>query len=70
MLRALGSVDPGPSERYGRTFDGLLRRGEVDAVIGLADDALAPNGGPLFEGFRAEAPPSWRSRHQFSAIAG
>jgi hypothetical protein len=51
MLRALGSVDPGPSERYCRTFDALLRRGEVDAVIRLAEDLLAPSGDLLFEGY-------------------
>jgi hypothetical protein len=39
-----------------------LFRGDPKAVIRLAEDLLREAGGPLFEGYRSDAPPTWRRR--------
>jgi predicted nucleotidyltransferase len=60
--RALMRVNAGLCERYCRSFENLFATGGVDAVIAVAEDMLQPDGGMLFEGFRLDAPPEWRTQ--------
>jgi len=61
LPRALRRVDPGLCERYCRSFDSLFKSGDAGEVIRLAEDLLRPAGGLLFEGYRSDAPPGWRT---------
>jgi len=47
--------------RYCRAFQSLFQDGEVGQVIQLTEELLAPHGGLLFDGYRSDAPPSWRT---------
>lgn len=58
--RVLARVDSGLSLRYGESFETLFRRGDVSAVVALAEELLQTHGGLLFEGYRGDAPPEWR----------
>ena len=58
--RALRRTDPDLCARYCQSFDTLFKVGDVDSVIKLAEELLQAGGGPLFDGFRADAPPMWR----------
>ena len=49
-------------------FEELFGRGDPQAVIRLVEDLLRESGGPLFDGFRADAPAAWRRQpHSTSA---
>jgi predicted nucleotidyltransferase len=58
--RTLRRVDPELCERYRRSFDRLFQFDEAGEVIRLAEELLRASGGLLFEGYRADAPPTWR----------
>jgi predicted nucleotidyltransferase len=58
--RALQRADPVLCTRYRRAFESLFHDGEVSHVIQLTEELLAPNGGLLFDGYRSDAPASWR----------
>jgi hypothetical protein len=58
--RALAAADPEFATRFVAAFDALFTRHEAAQVIVLAEDALAPLGGFLFEGHRLDAPSGWR----------
>jgi hypothetical protein len=58
--RVLRQTDPALCAVYCDAFGELFGRGDPQAVIRLAEDLLRDSGGPLFDGFRADAPPSWR----------
>ena len=58
--RALERADAALGARYCRSFEHLFERGDVEAVIQLAGEILQPAGGPLFDGYRSEAPAAWR----------
>lgn len=58
--RALHRADLDLCARYCQSFDNLFKLGDAQAVIQLAEDLLRAGGGPLFEGYRADAPASWR----------
>jgi predicted nucleotidyltransferase len=60
IVRALRNADPALSTRYADAFDELFRRGDPEAVVRLAEDLLRDAGGLLFEGFRSDAPATWR----------
>ena len=60
VARVLGEVDPALAARYGDAFAALFTRSDPEPVIHLAEDLLRDAGGPLFEGYRSEAPPTWR----------
>ena len=62
ISRALQRANPETAARYSRSFDGLFTHGEVVPVIELAEHLLGPRGGPLFDGYRADAAPDWRKR--------
>jgi hypothetical protein len=59
--RALRRADPDLCARYCRSFDALFRNHEVREVLHLAEDLLSPAGGWLFDGYRSDAPASWRN---------
>lgn len=58
--RTLRRADPALGAAYCSAFAELFGRGDPQAVIRLAEDLLRESGGPLFDGFRADAPPAWR----------
>lgn len=58
--RALMAADPAFAGRFEAAFADLFEEGGVSQAIGLAEEALAPTGGILFEGFKLNAPDSWR----------
>ena len=45
---------------YCDAFEELFARWDPQAVIRLTEDLLSESGGPLFDGYRADAPPAWR----------
>jgi nucleotidyltransferase-like protein len=45
---------------YMQSFGTLFKHGDAGPVIKLAEEILRPAGGFLFEGYRSEAPSTWR----------
>jgi hypothetical protein len=60
--RALTRTDPALGARYCQAFEALFKTGDSGPVIHLVEDLLAARGGPLFEGYRSDAPEAWRVR--------
>ena len=60
MPRALRQADVAMSGAFSDAFTALFTRGEPGAVIALAEEIMRESGGPLFDGFRSDAPPAWR----------
>lgn len=58
--RVLRRTNEALCDRYCDAFEELFTRGEPQAVIRLTEDLLREAGGPLFDGYRADAPPTWR----------
>ena len=58
--RRLIEVDPEFARRVVYAFRALFEARETVAVIELAEAVLAPDGGLLFDGYRAAAPEEWR----------
>jgi hypothetical protein len=58
--RRLESVAPAFAARFNEAFDLLFASGRTDAVIQLSAEVLEPDGGWLFDGFKAVAPSDWR----------
>jgi len=58
--RVLQQVDPTLCASYNDAFTALFVRGDPEAVIRLAEEILREGGGPLFDGYRADAPIAWR----------
>ena len=58
--RVLRQTDAALCTVFCESFGELFGRGDPRPVIRLTEDLLKESGGPLFEGFRADAPPSWR----------
>jgi hypothetical protein len=59
--RALRALDPDLAARYADAFTRLFAHGDATPVIRLAEDLLAPAGGPLFDGYRQDAPAGSKS---------
>jgi hypothetical protein len=57
--RALRRHDAGLAAAYAEAFTALFARADA-SVLGLAEDLLRDTGGPLFDGYRRDAPPGWR----------
>lgn len=53
--RALGGFDPDLANRFDAAFASLFERRDPGPLFDLADPILAPFGGRLFDGYRAEA---------------
>ena len=58
--RALERADAAMYAKYSRGFERLFKHGDAGPVIELAEEVLGPAGGFLFDGFRSEAPSTWR----------
>jgi len=58
--RVLQQTDASLCAVYCDAFEELFAQGDPQAVIRLAEDLLRESGGPLFDGYRADAPPTWR----------
>ena len=58
--RLLSALDPALAASFEAAFRELFVSGETGAVIKLAEAELSPHGGPLFDGDKRLAPPSWR----------
>lgn len=58
--RVLRQVDPALCEKYCQSFTTLFTQGDASDVVRLAEELLRPAGGPLFDGYRADAPSAWR----------
>lgn len=59
--RVLRQVDAELCSTYCDAFNELFARGDAAAVIRLAEGLMREAGGPLFEGYRADAPSTWRT---------
>jgi predicted nucleotidyltransferase len=58
--RKLAVADPDLSRRYEAAFEALFMRGDAQPVVALGEELLLVAGGPLFEGYRRDAPAAWR----------
>jgi hypothetical protein len=58
---ALHRADAELCTRYCAAFESLFRENEIGPVVNLAEQLLQPHGGPLFEGYRSDAPITWRT---------
>jgi predicted nucleotidyltransferase len=58
--RVLQRTDAALCTSYCDAFEELFARGNPHGVIRLTEDLLSESGGPLFDGYRADAPPAWR----------
>jgi hypothetical protein len=58
--RVLHRADAALGDVYSSAFRELFAQGDSQAVIRLTEDLLRESGGPLFDGYRADAPPTWR----------
>ena len=58
--RVLQQTDAALCAVYCEAFEELFARGDSGSVIRLAEDLLRESGGPLFDGYRADAPATWR----------
>lgn len=54
--RRLRRTDAAFAERFLRAFDALFVEGRQEPAVALVAEMLEPFGGPLFDGFRQEAP--------------
>lgn len=57
----LRRADAALCARYCASFDRLFRANEIGPVVRLAEELLQSSGGVLFEGYRSDAPASWRT---------
>jgi hypothetical protein len=60
ILKRMKKTDPALARRFAEAFDVLFSTGQPLRVIELAEEILAANGGPLFEGYKHEVPADWR----------
>ncbi len=58
--RALRRLDPDLGDAFCDAFTALFAHADSGPVVRLSDDLLREAGGPLFDGYRAEAPAAWR----------
>jgi hypothetical protein len=47
--------------RFTSSFQDLFQKGEIRAVLDLAEEMLEPDGGFLFDGYKLDAPSDWRN---------
>ena len=60
--RSLAQIDAELAAAYDGAFAELFASGDAGRVIRLAEDLLRNAGGPLFDGYRADAPAAWARR--------
>jgi predicted nucleotidyltransferase len=66
--RVLQRADPALCTKYSQSFERLFKNSEARDVINLAEELLRDGGGLLFEGYRSDAPPTWRSQKRGTAV--
>ena len=59
--RALQRASPELCTQFCESFEALFCHRDVDAVIRLTEALLEARGGLLFDGYRSDAPPDWRT---------
>lgn len=62
LARILRQADAGLGNAYCAAFRALFTSADAAAVVRLADELIGEAGGPLFEGFRINAPQTWRKQ--------
>lgn len=62
LVRRLKRADPTFARRFSEAFEECFAGGQSAKVIALAEEVLAPHGGPLFEGYHLATPIEWRAR--------
>jgi predicted nucleotidyltransferase len=60
--RVLAQADATLGAAYGDAFSELFGRGDTASVLRVAERILKESGGPLFDGYRADAPAAWRMK--------
>lgn len=60
ISRALNKYRPDIYHRFTRAFDELFIHESTDTVVSFAEELVAPFGGFIFDGYRRDAPVSWR----------
>jgi predicted nucleotidyltransferase len=58
--RALRRFDPDLGDAFCDAFTALFAHADSGPVVRLTDDLLREAGGPLFDGYRLDAPAEWR----------
>jgi hypothetical protein len=58
--KRLRQTDPDLGAAYCAAFETLFADGDSAPVIRLAETFLGEAGGPLFDGYRLDAPPAWK----------
>ncbi len=58
--RVLRQVDAELCTAYSDAFTALFSHGDPQSVICLTESLLSEAGGPLFDGYRSDAPSTWR----------
>jgi hypothetical protein len=58
---ALRRADAQLCTRYCAAFDSLFRRHEIGPVVSLAEQLMQSKGGLFFQGYRSDAPTTWRT---------
>jgi hypothetical protein len=61
--RALEAANPELAVRYAEVFQWFFEDGDTASLIQLTEEILQPAGGPLFDGYRTDAPLDWRASH-------
>lgn len=61
IAKRMKTVDPAFARKFADAFDRLFSVGHTTAVIEMAEEMMAPFGGILFEGYRRDVPPDWRT---------
>ncbi|MEM9582121.1 MAG: nucleotidyltransferase domain-containing protein [Pseudomonadota bacterium] len=56
----LRALDPARSDRFEAAFELGFAQGDARQVLELSNEALAPFGGDLFDGYERSAPHEWR----------
>ena len=61
LARRLHELDPALAEAFHAAFDAVFINSDPQPLISFAERILEPFGGPLFDGYRTEAPATARS---------
>lgn len=61
LPRALNAFDPAMAAAFEAAFEHVFRRCDPVPLITFTEAMLKPFGGPLFDGYRSDAPAEWRT---------
>ena len=60
LIRVLKQENPELAEEWTTAFEGLVETGDASGIESAVTKILAPHGGYLWDGFRADAPAEWK----------